>query len=303
MPREKKSGLGKGFAALFEDNSLLGGDAVSVIEPSKQGKKTAGKAVPSGAPVYIDINDIKPNARQPRTRFNEEALFDLASSIKEHGIIEPVVLRPSQPGYELVAGERRWRAARLAGLKTIPAVVRDLDDRQTMFFALIENMQREDLNAIEEARALRELMDTFGLNQEEAAKSVGKSRSYVTNALRLLKLPDNVLDLVENGKLSAGHARAIAGLKGRELQLQAAAAAVEGGWSVRQIEQYTGEKKPAKKRRRSARPEEVESVEEKLAERFGTKVRIKGSETKGRIEFEYFSREELDRLIEVLCDE
>ena len=302
MPRDKKSGLGKGFAALFEDNSLLGGDAVSVIEPPKQAKKGA-KSVQTGEPVYIDLNDIKPNAKQPRTHFDEAALFDLASSIKEHGVIEPVVLRPAQTGYEIVAGERRWRAARLAGLKTIPAVIRELDDRQTMFFALIENMQREDLNAVEEARALRELMDTFGLNQEEAAKSVGKSRPYVANALRLLKLPDDVLDLVEDGKLSAGHARAIAGLKGRSLQQEAAAAAVEGGWSVRQIEEYTGEKKPARKRRKAAKPDEVLAVEERLAERLGTKVQIKGSEKKGRIELEYFSREELDRLIEVLCDE
>ena len=304
MPKTKNSGLGRGLEALFGD-SLPGSDAVSIIEPSRGASKKAGpKAAATGeAVVYVKLNDIKPNAKQPRTNFNEAALYDLASSIKEHGVIQPVLLRPAETGFELVAGERRWRAARLAGLKSIPAIVRDLDDRQNMFYALIENMQREDLNAVEEARALRELMDSYGLKQEEAANAVGKSRSYVANALRLLKLPDDVLDMIEEGRLSAGHAKAIAGLKGRDLQRQAAVLAVEGDWSVRQIEEYTGEKKQTRRRRRADKPEDVAAVEEKLAERLGTKVQIKGSEKKGRIELEYYSREELDRLIEVLCDE
>ena len=201
--------------------------------------------------VYIKLNDIKPNASQPRKTFNEEALADLADSIREHGVIQPILLRPAKKGYELVAGERRWRAARLAGLKEVPAIVRDLDERTNAFYALIENMQREDLNAIEEAEGIKEIIDKYGLTQEETSKVVGKSRPYISNALRLLTLPEEVKELVNNGKLSQGHARAVAGLAGEKLQIEAAQKAAAEGWSVRQIESYTAlkpKKKPAKKK-------------------------------------------------------
>ncbi len=323
-----KGGLGRGLDALFGD-SLTSFEPVSVIAPEEKApdKKPSGKAPAKGASkaggktaakapsaktaakpdensiVYIKLSEIKPNAKQPRTVFDQEALNELASSIKEHGIIQPVLVRPAKKGYELVAGERRWRAARIAGLSSVPAIVRSIDDRQNMFYALIENMQREDLNAIEEARGIREIMESYGLNQEDAAKSIGRSRSYVANSLRLLKLPEEVQKLVEDKALSAGHARVIAGLSGKALQLQAAEKAVKEGWSVRQIENYSAKGSGKKSRRRKARDKDVAAMEDRLAEVLGTKVRINGTENRGKLELDYYSREELDRLLELLLGE
>ena len=279
--------------------------------PAETRKRSNSKA--SGDPVstasgesvlYISLNDIKPNASQPRKNFDQESLQELADSIKAYGVIQPVLLRPAKKGYELVAGERRWRAARLAGLKTVPAIVRDLDERQNAFYALIENMQREDLDPIEEAEGIQEIIGNYGLTQEEASKVVGRSRSYVTNSLRMLSLPQAVKELVQSKQLSAGHARAIAGLAGEALQLAAAQKAVKEGWSVRQIERFTQTQEGRQKRRKPERSRlksaDVLAVEEELAQALGTKVAINGSEKRGKIEIEYFSRDELDRLIDLL---
>ena len=321
---KKSGGLGRGLGSLFGDIDV----DLSVLDPAeisveprqgtsaktsaakKNGKsraKTEKTEQREGAEtvVFISLDDIRPNSAQPRKVFDQEALQDLASSIREHGVIQPVLVRPAKNGYELVAGERRWRAARLAGLKQVPAIVRELTDRQNMFYALIENMQREDLNSIEEARGMEEMMSAFGLNQEETAKTIGKSRSYVTNALRLLRLPQDVQDMVMDGRLSAGHARAIAGLEGESLQLEAAAKCVELGWSVRQVESYTGEKKsPAKRRKPKAsgknKDKDLAAVEQQITEALGTKVRIRGTDKKGKLELDYYSRGELERLIEIL---
>ena len=317
---KKPGGLGRGLGSLFGemdvDLSVLDPAEIS-IEPQAESKKPAktspkvktktedaGKE-PAETVVFVSLDDIRPNSAQPRKVFDQEALQDLAASIREHGVIQPVLLRPAKTGFELVAGERRWRAARLAGLKQIPAIVRELTDRQNMFYALIENMQREDLNSIEEARGMEEMMSAFGLNQEETAKTIGKSRSYVTNALRLLRLPQDVQDMVMDGRLSAGHARAIAGLEGEALQLEAAVKCVENGWSVRQVESYTGEQKKPAKRRKSRllgknKDKDLAAVEQQVTEALGTKVRIRGTEKKGKLELEYYSRGELERLIEVL---
>jgi ParB family chromosome partitioning protein len=321
---KRPGGLGRGLGSLFGDIdvdlSVLDPAEISIepevpapsgkapakksAKPRAKAEKTDGKEAAETV-VFISLDDIRPNSAQPRKVFDQEALQDLASSIREHGVIQPVLLRPAKNGYELVAGERRWRAARLAGLKQVPAIVRDLNDRQNMFYALIENMQREDLNSIEEARGMEEMMSAFGLNQEETAKTIGKSRSYVTNALRLLKLPQDVQDMVMGGQLSAGHARAIAGLEGEELQLEAAVKCVEQGWSVRQVESYTGEQKKPGKRRRSRlsgknKDKELAALEQQITETLGTKVRIRGTEKKGRLELDYYSRGELERLIEIL---
>ncbi|MBO4881219.1 MAG: ParB/RepB/Spo0J family partition protein [Firmicutes bacterium] len=319
---KKSGGLGRGLGSLFGDMdvdlSVLDPAEISVepaapvkTAPAKKaakGRAKAEKGEDKGSAEtveFVSLDDIRPNSSQPRKVFDQEALQDLASSIREHGVIQPVLLRPAKNGFELVAGERRWRAARLAGLKQIPAIVRDLTDRQNMFYALIENMQREDLNSIEEARGMEEMMSAFGLNQEETAKTIGKSRSYVTNALRLLRLPQDVQDMVMDGRLSAGHARAIAGLEGEALQSEAAAKCVENGWSVRQVESYTGEQKKPAKRRRSRlsgknKDKELAAVEQQITEALGTKVRIRGTEKKGRLELDYYSRGELERLIEIL---
>jgi ParB family chromosome partitioning protein len=325
---KKAGGLGRGLGSLFGDVgldlSVLDPAQVSVdpdvpAQPPAQAdkpqserkarpkKEKAAGADPAENVVFISLDDIKPNGSQPRKVFDQEALEGLASSIREHGVIQPVLLRPSKRGYELVAGERRWRAARMAGLKQIPAIVRELTEQQNMFYALIENMQREDLNGIEEARGMEEMMLTFGLTQEETAKAVGKSRPYVANTLRLLKLPQGVQDMVMSGKLSPGHARAIAGLEGEELQLQAAEKCLQQHWTVRQVESYTGEKKrPGKRRRRrisSTLRSEIDAVERELTEKLGTKVKISGTDRKGKIELDYYSRGELERLIEVLTQD
>ena len=317
MADKRRGGLGRGLEYLFAESPLT--EPASVLEPAKsqvsdEGNKSkpqkpaqsrAQKASdPAESVVYISLNDIKPNASQPRKNFNQEALQELADSIKEHGVIQPVLLRPAAKGYELVAGERRWRAARLAGLKSIPAIVRELTERQNAFYALIENMQREDLDPIEEGDGIIEIIGNYGLTQEEAAKVIGKSRSYVTNAMRVAKLPEQIRSMVSSGELTAGHARAIAGLSTEALQLEAALKAAKEGWSVRQIESYTGTKtrgrrKAAKGKTKSA---DVRAVEQTLTEHLGAKVRINGTEKQGKLEIEYYSREELDRLVELLGD-
>ena len=322
----RKSGLGRGLGSLFGDNDVNPAPVSINREASAPAKPAQAKAekIPAAKKVeqktvepketreavkenegvaYIPVSDIKPNSAQPRKIFSEEALEELANSIKENGLIQPIIVRPAKKGYELVAGERRWRAARKAGLKEIPAIVRNLDERQNAFYALIENMQREDLNIIEEAEGINEIISKYELTQEEAAKVVGKSRSYITNALRILKLPKGVQDYVNNGQLSAGHARAIAGLANEQLQIEAAELAVKEGWSVRTIENYTGAKSEHKKtpRKKSyGKDIAIRNMEEQLSEKIGTKVVINGSEKKGKIEIQYFSREELDRLIEIL---
>ena len=306
----KKGGLGRGLDSLFGDSSVLQTPAPverpaekksSSKKETTQKTKTGSEAVAENV-IYINLNDIKPNASQPRKVFNEDALSDLAASIREHGVIQPVLVRPAKKGYELVAGERRWRAARLAGLKEIPAIVRDLDERSNAFYALIENMQRENLNAIEEAEGIREIIDKYGLTQEETSKIVGKSRPYISNALRLLTLPERVKELVNNGNISQGHARAIAGLSGEALQLEAAEKAASEGWSVRQIESYASmkpKKKPARKKAASKKDAETRALEEALSEGLGTRVVVDGSAKRGKIIVEYYSAEELERLTEI----
>ena len=214
MADKKKGGLGRGLDFLFSDSILT--QPASVLDPVKspindealqnQGISPTAKASAADdgleRVVYIGLNDIKPNSAQPRKNFDQEALQELADSINAHGVIQPVLLRPAAKGYELVAGERRWRAARLAGLKSVPAIIRDLDERQNAFYALIENMQREDLDPIEEADGIREIIGNYGLTQEEAAGVIGKSRSYVTNSLRVARLPEQIRALVSSGGLS-----------------------------------------------------------------------------------------------------
>ena len=289
----KKGGLGRGLDALFEN--------VSIEEPEKKSRSKAKEEPSEGGVLYVDINDIKPNANQPRKNFDEGKLEELADSIKQHGIIQPIVLRKAAKGYEIVAGERRYRASRKAGLKKVPCVVRDLTDEQNMLIAIIENMQREDLNPIEEAEGLNQMIQTYGLTQDQVSKSVGKSRPYISNAIRLLKLPEAIQIMTKDGMLSAGHSRAIAGIEDKELQVKVAEKAVADGMSVRELEKYISnlgsekEKKPAKPKNA-----DLVRVEEELKEALGTKVSISKSPKKGKIQIEYYSREELERLIELL---
>ena len=303
MAKPKTGGLGRGLSSLLPD-AVYEPQPVAVRESSAAEKKgtEAAAASDGNSVVYLKLGDIKPNSMQPRKNFSEESLEELAASIKEYGVIQPVIVRTAAKGYELVAGERRWRAARKAGLKTVPAIIRELDDRENAFLALVENMQREDLNSIDEALGIQEIITNFGLTQEEAAKVVGRSRPYIANSLRLLRLPEEVQAMVIDGRLSAGHARAIAGLSGAAVQKEAAEKAVKLGWNVRQIESFTGEKAPKRKnpKKSKAGTGELARIENALSEKIGTKININGNEKKGKIELEYYSREELERLIELL---
>jgi ParB family chromosome partitioning protein len=287
-------GLGKGLGALFEEV----GTSVPA-EREKAGADTAARV------RYIDIHEIKPNEKQPRTHFKEETIDDLAASIKTHGVIQPLIVRAFGAGFELVAGERRWRAAKKAGLKNVPCLVREISEEQRTLFALIENIQREDLNPIEEAVALKQAMDDFGFTQEELAKSVGKSRPYIANAFRLLRLPADVRDYMADGRLSGGHGKAIAALGNAEKQSKLAAYLAEHGCSVREAEslaadpRFTGGKIGARPKPR-AKNAEIRAVEEDLHGILGTKVSINNRGNRGSIELSYYSRDELEGLIELL---
>lgn len=293
MAAPKKKGLGKGLDALFSDSEI----EITEMPVNKEENKEA-KGI-----EYIDLNEIKPNGNQPRKSFDGEKLEELAVSIKEHGLIQPVILRKAAIGYEIVAGERRWRASRIAQLKEIPCIIKELTDEENMLFAIIENMQREDLNPIEEAEGLNQMIHTFGLTQEQVSKSIGKSRPYITNSLRLLKLPEEVRNMVSSGQLSMGHARALAGMEDLEKQIQIANYAVEEGISVREIEKLIKDMLNSKKKsakRKIEKTADVKRLEEDLKTVLGTRVLLNQKGKKGKIEIEYYSREELERLIELL---
>ena len=298
----KTKGLGKGLEALFGDAE------VAPIEnrPAAEKKQTEGKTAESPSDergvLYVSIDDIKPNSAQPRKNFDEEKLEELAASIERHGVIQPVVLRKLGIGYELVAGERRWRAARMAGLREIPCIVKELSDEENMLLTIIENMQREDLNPIEEAEGLKQMIDSYGLTQEQVSYSIGKSRPYITNSLRLLKLPGRVQDLTAEGKITTGHARALAAVNSQQKQISLALRAAKEGLSVRQIEALAKEAKapaakPSKKKEKTA---DEKRVEEELRSVLGTKVNLNRKGNKGRIEIEFYSSDELERLIDLL---
>lgn len=301
---KKTGGLGKGLA------DLLGGVEIDPTEIKEQSdspaEKTASKdptdVKPEDAIQYINISDIKPNNDQPRKQFDEEKIEELANSIKEHGIIQPLVVRKRGKGFEIVAGERRFRAAAKAGFKKVPCLVRELTDEQNMLLAIIENVQREDLNPIEEAEAIDKMITAYGLTQEEVSKTVGKSRPYITNCLRLLKLPAEIREMVSAGELSQGHARALINVSDAKRQLGLAKRVKEEGLSVRAVEAMAGnltntKKKPPKKKNKDI---DQLTVEDELKKILGTKVLINQKGTKGKIEIEYYSREELERLIEAL---
>ena len=228
------------------------------------------------------------------------SIEELARSIEVHGILQPIMVRKAAAGYEIVAGERRWRAARKAGLKKVPCIIRELTEEQNLLIAIIENMQREDLNPMEEAEAIKQMISSFGLTQEEISKSVGKSRPYITNSLRLLKLPAEIQELVTNGQLTTGHARALISLEDEKLQLELARHAAKEQISVRDMEKLCkGIQHKAKPLKRRKSPE-IASVEEELKGILGTKVQLKVSGKKGKLEIQCYSKEELNRIIDLL---
>ena len=282
MPK-KSHGLGRGLDALLPEADMTA---------------TSGQE--------IAIGDIDPNPDQPRRVFQEESIAQLAQSIRDQGVLQPILVVPGDNGrYRIVAGERRWRAARQAGLETVPCVVRDLDIVQQMEIALIENLQREDLNPIEVAQGIRSLMQHCGYTQEAVASRLSKSRPAVANLLRLLSLPDEIADRVRDGALSAGHARVLAGLEDDAVKLALAKQAVDSGWSVRQLEAAAAalkEDKPEKKPLPKPRvlPVELSELESRVRETLGIRATLTGNAKKGKIVLQYYSQEELEHLSELL---
>ena len=283
----KKGGLGSGLSALF-------GEDIETAAPAKT----------NDTPKTLPISKVEPRKGQPRYQFDEDALEELAESIRTHGLIQPITVREIDSGYfQIIAGERRWRAARLAGLEEIPVNIIEVDDRTAMELALVENLQRENLNPIEEARGYRTLMEEYGMTQEEASASVGKSRPAVTNALRLLNLPESVIVHVENNELSAGHARAILAIRDAELQSQAAELVIARQLSVRQTEQLAAHMNKAPKIVESTSVIHVDYVKEaerELENALGRKVKLIDGKKKGRIEIEFYGSEDREKLIENL---
>lgn len=282
----KRGGLGRGLDALFADNAVEENSAASAVK--------------------LSLNDIEPNKDQPRKTFDEEALAELAESIAQHGIIQPLLVRPMPDGsYQLVAGERRWRAARRAGLSEVPVVIREMSDSEMMELALIENLQREDLNPIEEAEGLQQLINTCGLTQETAAARVGRSRPAVANALRLLTLPAQVLALTRDGKLSAGHARALLPLTDEAKMLEIADLILKKGISVRETERLVKTASKEKKAPEKAAPRRdtfYDEVELALTKSLGRriKVNVNQKENRGTIEIEFFDQQDLSDISKLL---
>ena len=295
MAAPKKGGLGRGLDALFADVPVKAPKETEVIKNREDGDE-------KDTVRYVKIHDIMPNANQPRKTFNEEKIEELAASIREHGIIQPIVVRKKSRGYEIVAGERRWRAAIKAELSQVPCLIRNLDDEQNMLIAIIENMQREDLNPIEEAEGLRQMTETFGMTQEQVSRSVGKSRPYITNSMSLLKLPEYIRESIADGRISAGHGRTLIAASDEDMRRSIWEKMIKEGLSVREAEKLAAGSPWAKKRKPASKRKnpDVVRVEEDLKDIFGTKVSINAAGKKGKIEIEYYSGDELNRLIELL---
>ncbi len=285
MTVKKNKALGKGLNALLAKESIPGNEGRTVLE--------------------LSVNDIDPNAMQPRKHFDDSKLRELADSIKENGVLQPIIVTKVGERFHIVAGERRWRASRLAGKKTIPAIVRELSEKEVLQQALIENIQRQDLNALEEAEALERLLDDYKMTQENLAKVVGRSRPAVANSLRLLKLNKHLQQYLRNEQISAGHARALLALPDAVVQESVAERIISQELSVRETEKWVNHllnpKNPTpKKQKDSAYLLSIKKVEEELSAQLGTKVSLKDKKNKGAIVIEYYSADELERLLELL---
>lgn len=297
--KAKKSGLGRGMNQLFQIKD--DGDAIRNIadEINRSGETSDdGKQV-----VVLKLSEIEPNKGQPRKNFDTDKLEALRDSILEHGVVQPILVTPTKAGtYRIVAGERRWRASKLAGLKEMPCIIRSFEEQEVMELALVENLQREDLNPIEESEGYQQLIDTFHMTQEEISKRVGKSRSAVANALRLSHLSDAVKALLVEGKLTQGHARTLLPVEDHNLQLSLAERIIKEGLNVRQTEALVAaigrpQKKSAAKPQNPMMQKYYREIEDSLSSQFGTKVKIQEGAKKGKIEIEYYSKDDLERLL------
>jgi ParB family chromosome partitioning protein len=301
-----KPALGRGLGALLGNNSTATPPASQApnTRTSPEENPGAGRA---GAVRSVKVQAVHPCSFQPRKDFAAESLQELAESIKAQGIVQPLVVREVNGGFELIAGERRWRAAQLAGLAEVPVIIRQASDREVLELALIENLQRENLNPLEEALGFSALIEQFDLTQEQAAAKVGKSRAAVANALRLLKLPTNVQDSLRHGELSVGHAKVLLGMDNGEMQARIAQKIIREGLSVRQTEAHLAQLKPAtalKPGTASAQSRKgdlhVQTLENKIRERLGTRVALNYAEGKGSLQISFFSEDDLQRLLDIL---
>ncbi len=290
----KKKTLGRGLNSLFDDNKI-----------NIEAKASTADGNDSGM-IMVNINQIDPNRKQPRKKFNDERLEELSESIKEHGIIEPLVVKKVNNRYQIIAGERRWRAARLAKLKEVPVVIGDYSEREIVEIALIENIQREDLNPIEEAFAYKSLIEDYGLRQEEVAERVSKNRVTITNAIRLLKLDERVQEMVIEGQLSSGHARTLLSIEDKEHQFEAAKKVVDDKLSVREVEKLVRDFENAGNKKVSAKKElknqaDYKEFEKKLIAATGTKVEVKlKGENSGKIIIPYSSADEFEKIFKMI---
>lgn len=309
----KKTGLGKGLGALFGDEVIKDSDKKADIKnnttsskPKEIGKQTSG-IEETGKELKVKIALIEPNHEQPRKDFNEEQLMELADSMKNYGVLQPLLVQKKGDIFEIIAGERRWRAAKIAGLKEIPVVIREYSKQQKMEIALIENVQRADLNPIEEAMAYQQLMQEFHMKQEEIAARVSKNRTTITNSMRLLKLDKQVQKMLVDNKLTSGHARALLAIEDGETQCKIAEKIVEEGLNVREVEKLVKSlAKPQKEKEKKSREDEsltviFQNLEDRMKTIMGTKVNInRKDKNKGRIEIEYYSSAELERIVELI---
>lgn len=317
MATRKKGGLGKGIDALIAPSVKKEADKEKIVEKvvekvvEKPVEKIIEKVVEKPVDVRMKIDEIEPNRMQPRKKFDEDALQEMAESIKQYGLIQPIVVKKNNDYYEIVVGERRWRAARIAGLKEVPVIIKEYDNKESMEIAIVENLQREDLNPIEEAEAYRRLIDEFGLKQDEAAQKVSKSRTAVTNALRLLKLDERVQKMVIDDMISGGHARALLAIEDKEEQYGMAMTVFDNKMSVRETEKLVRdylkklEEKDSDEKTKKKDFSQMETIYGQLEERMksiiGTKVAIRSRNyKKGKIEIEYYSNDELERIIDLI---
>lgn len=271
-------GLGRGLDALFASTTNYDQEMVS----------------------EVSISDIVPRKEQPRKIFDQESLRELSDSIREHGVLQPLLVRTKNKKFEIIAGERRWRAAQQAGLKTLPVLIKDIDDEEAAEFSLIENIQRDDLTVLEEAQAYRNMIDNFSYTQEKLASRVGKSRAHIANTIRILKLPAEILDYIEQGKISAGHARAILGLSTEQEQIRAGRDIIAGNMTVREIEKTVKNKKSKTTKKKAVKTVEISEIENLLEKHLATRIKIITSGNGGKIEISYYNGDDLERLVELL---
>ena len=298
----KRGGLGKGLDSLIPNMNVSGTETPKTEVKTKIVEKVVEKVVEKPVEVKVKLSKIEPNKEQPRKNFDEDALYELAESIKQHGILQPIIVQERKDYYEIIAGERRWRAAKLAGLKEVPVIIKKFSEQEIVEISLIENIQRENLNPIEEAIAFKRLLTEFSLKQDEVAERVSKSRTAVTNSMRLLKLDARVQQMVIEEKLSTGHARTLLGIEDGELQYQIACKVFDEKLSVREVEKLVKALNSPKKEVKKPEINQAvyDDMSEKLKQIMGTKVHIlpKNNE-KGKIEIEYYSSDELERIIDL----